>query len=93
MTETSAVMIGTRRSYVTTYKGAGESGKSTIAKQMKIIHQKGYSNEERLGMKHVVYRNLIDAIKILMAGLERYNLKVLPENEVVSLLNCMDVQD
>ena len=28
--------------------GAGESGKSTIVKQMKIIHETGYSQEECL---------------------------------------------
>jgi guanine nucleotide-binding protein G(i) subunit alpha len=28
--------------------GAGESGKSTIVKQMKIIHEKGYNSEECL---------------------------------------------
>lgn len=27
--------------------GAGESGKSTIVKQMKIIHETGYSDEEK----------------------------------------------
>jgi hypothetical protein len=28
--------------------GSGESGKSTIVKQMKIIHQNGYSQDELL---------------------------------------------
>ncbi|PAV56526.1 hypothetical protein WR25_14899 [Diploscapter pachys] len=37
--------------------GAGESGKSTIVKQMKIIHETGYSDEERKQYKPVVYSN------------------------------------
>lgn len=34
--------------------GAGESGKSTIVKQMKIIHETGYSDEERKAYRPVV---------------------------------------
>ena len=34
--------------------GSGESGKSTIVKQMKIIHQDGYSKEEKLNFRMIV---------------------------------------
>jgi len=34
--------------------GSGESGKSTIVKQMKIIHQNGYSREELMNFRQVV---------------------------------------
>ncbi|KAJ8951952.1 hypothetical protein NQ318_013622 [Aromia moschata] len=37
--------------------GAGESGKSTIVKQMKIIHELGYSKEEYEQYRPVVYSN------------------------------------
>lgn len=39
--------------------GAGESGKSTIVKQMKIIHETGYSSEDCLHYRPVVYSNTI----------------------------------
>ncbi|KAF6312858.1 G protein subunit alpha i2 [Rhinolophus ferrumequinum] len=39
--------------------GAGESGKSTIVKQMKIIHEDGYSEEECRQYRAVVYSNTI----------------------------------
>nr|ARF06927.1 guanine nucleotide-binding protein G(i) subunit alpha [Mordacia mordax] len=42
--------------------GAGESGKSTIVKQMKIIHEDGYTPEECLQYKAVVYSNTIQSI-------------------------------
>nr|AUG84414.1 Gai [Platynereis dumerilii] len=42
--------------------GAGESGKSTIVKQMKIIHEKGYTQEECLQYKPVVYSNTIQSM-------------------------------
>lgn len=37
-----------------TSAGSGESGKSTIVKQMKIIHQNGYSKDELLNFRMIV---------------------------------------
>lgn len=42
--------------------GAGESGKSTVVKQMKIIHENGYSQEECLQYRPVVYSNAIQSM-------------------------------
>jgi len=42
--------------------GAGESGKSTIFKQMKILHLQGYNREERLEWLTIVQQNLHGAI-------------------------------
>uniref|UniRef100_UPI00358EBCA7 guanine nucleotide-binding protein G(i) subunit alpha-1-like n=1 Tax=Myxine glutinosa TaxID=7769 RepID=UPI00358EBCA7 len=42
--------------------GAGESGKSTIVKQMKIIHEDGYTEEERKQYKAIVYSNTIQSM-------------------------------
>nr|XP_003407039.1 guanine nucleotide-binding protein G(t) subunit alpha-3 [Loxodonta africana] len=42
--------------------GAGESGKSTIVKQMKIIHKNGYSEQECLEFKAVIYSNTVQSI-------------------------------
>lgn len=38
--------------------GSGESGKSTIVKQMKIIHQNGYTKDELLMFRLIVYVTL-----------------------------------
>jgi len=46
--------------------GAGESGKSTVAKQMKIIHLQGFSNEERLTYKSIIYNNVVMSMKSLV---------------------------
>lgn len=43
--------------------GSGESGKSTIVKQMKILHQNGYTQEELYEYKPFVYRNILESIK------------------------------
>lgn len=47
--------------------GAGESGKSTFAKQMQIIHKNGFTEEERLTQRPVIYCNILDSMKKLIA--------------------------
>ena len=42
--------------------GSGESGKSTIVKQMKIIHGNGYSDKEKLQYRPVVVCNAIQSL-------------------------------
>jgi len=52
--------------------GAGESGKSTVAKQMKIIHLKGFTKEECLTYKSIINNNVIGSMKVLVhAATER----------------------
>ncbi|EYC22780.1 hypothetical protein Y032_0016g2942 [Ancylostoma ceylanicum] len=49
--------------------GAGESGKSTIVKQMKIIHETGYSDEERKQYRPVVFSNTIQSMVALLRAM------------------------
>ncbi|NWJ10213.1 GNAT3 protein, partial [Crypturellus undulatus] len=42
--------------------GAGESGKSTIVKQMKIIHKDGFTYQERMEFRPVIYSNALQSI-------------------------------
>ncbi|KAI8094697.1 heterotrimeric G protein alpha subunit A [Thamnidium elegans] len=58
--------------------GSGESGKSTILKQMKIINQNGYSKEELRSWRVIVYRNLIESAQTLVQAMK--NLEVSFEN-------------
>ncbi|KAI1929830.1 hypothetical protein LOZ58_000648 [Ophidiomyces ophidiicola] len=50
--------------------GAGESGKSTIIKQMRIIHAGGFPEDERRQTRAVIYANMIVAFKILLDIME-----------------------
>jgi len=43
--------------------GTGESGKSTIAKQLKILHMDGFTKEELEGYKPVISNNVLTAFK------------------------------
>ncbi|CAG9855459.1 unnamed protein product [Phyllotreta striolata] len=49
--------------------GAGESGKSTIVKQMKIIHELGYSQEECEQYRPVVYSNTIQSLVAIIRAM------------------------
>jgi len=45
--------------------GAGESGKSTLFKQMISIYGKGFSEQERLGYVSIIHNNIIVSTKTL----------------------------
>lgn len=49
--------------------GAGESGKSTIVKQMKIIHDSGFSTEDFKQYKPVVYSNTIQSMVAILRAM------------------------
>eukprot|EP01094_Clydonella_sp_ATCC50884_P006492 TRINITY_DN15707_c0_g1_i1.p1 TRINITY_DN15707_c0_g1~~TRINITY_DN15707_c0_g1_i1.p1 ORF type:complete len:355 (-),score=164.14 TRINITY_DN15707_c0_g1_i1:174-1238(-) len=62
--------------------GAGESGKSTITKQMKIIHLKGYTPEECQSYKDIIHSNIIMAMRSIVNAGERLGINsILPENK------------
>ena len=54
--------------------GAGESGKSTILKQMKIIHMDGYSKEDFEQYREVVYSNTIQSLATIIRAMETLNI-------------------
>uniref|UniRef100_A0AAY5KYL1 Adenylate cyclase-inhibiting G alpha protein n=1 Tax=Esox lucius TaxID=8010 RepID=A0AAY5KYL1_ESOLU len=54
--------------------GAGESGKSTIVKQMKIIHEDGYTQEECSQYRVVVYSNTIQSIIAIIRAMGRLGI-------------------
>jgi len=64
--------------------GAGESGKSTFTKQIKIIHLGGFPEDERLHFKEVIFDNVMYAIKGLITAAEKHNLELQPTNKVIS---------
>lgn len=60
--------------------GAGESGKSTIFRQMKIIHQNGFAQEERILYKDIIFSNVITAMKVLVDATLIFDISINPEN-------------
>jgi guanine nucleotide-binding protein G(i) subunit alpha len=46
--------------------GSGESGKSTIVKQMKIIHKEGFTDAELAEYRPIVYKNVLDSAQAVI---------------------------
>jgi len=61
------------------FLGAGESGKTTMLKQMKIIHTSGFSQEERVQYITLVHQNIIASTKQLCKMSEEFSQ--LPERQ------------
>ncbi|KAL0491215.1 guanine nucleotide-binding protein G(i) subunit alpha [Acrasis kona] len=55
--------------------GAGESGKSTIFKQMKIINTAPFDNNELANYKHIIFRNVLDSIRELISNMSKLDIK------------------
>ena len=64
--------------------GAGESGKSTIVKQMKIIHETGYSSEECLQYQPVVYSNTIQSLMAIIRAMGQLRIDFRDPSRAVS---------
>ena len=52
--------------------GAGESGKSTVFKQMKVLYGKGLSDDEAKLIAPVVHSNMIVLLRAVMDQVETY---------------------
>ncbi|KAL0955378.1 hypothetical protein HGRIS_001626 [Hohenbuehelia grisea] len=55
--------------------GSGESGKSTIVKQMKIIHQNGFTREELETYRPIVYKNVLDSAQAIVLAMRKIGVE------------------
>jgi len=61
--------------------GGGESGKSTLAKQMKILHMNGFTEAERKAYRDIIHSNIILSIRSLLISCEKFGYELSPENK------------
>ncbi|TKA51663.1 Guanine nucleotide-binding protein subunit alpha, partial [Friedmanniomyces simplex] len=54
--------------------GVGESGKSTILKQMKLIHEGGYSRDERESFREIIFSNTVQSMRVILEAMESLEL-------------------
>jgi len=50
------------------FLGAGGSGKSTLFKQLKVLHDNGLKEDERMTYQSSIYNNIVDGLKTLLEG-------------------------
>ena len=65
-------------------KGAGESGKSTVLKQMRLLHTKGFSSSERKQWKVTIFNNLLHAFQVIFGAMEEQEVDFAEEGNIVS---------
>ena len=54
--------------------GPGDSGKSTIVKQMRIIHESGYTEVDRKHYRPVVYSNTIQSLMTILSAMRKLDI-------------------
>lgn len=55
--------------------GSSESGKSTVVKQMRIIHQDGFSSEARLSYRAAIYSNLMESASAIVTAMKKLSME------------------
>ncbi|EIN05403.1 heterotrimeric G protein alpha subunit 4 [Punctularia strigosozonata HHB-11173 SS5] len=75
--------------------GSGDSGKSTILKQMRLIHHVDFSAQEVEHYRQLVFGNLTHGMRYVLDAMDDFGLKLAPENEgYVDLIDAApDVKD
>ena len=71
--------------------GAGDSGKSTFVKQMKIIHGDGYSSDELNSFISIIHGNLLTSMVEVIKVMDKLNITLHnPSNQVCAskIINC-----
>ncbi|MBN3300615.1 GNAO protein, partial [Amia calva] len=72
--------------------GAAESGKSTLVKQMKIIHSHGFTKQELISFKPAVLDNLLTSMKFVLHGMGVLRINLASnKNKVTGPVVCSQV--
>ncbi|EWC43699.1 guanine nucleotide-binding protein alpha-2 subunit [Drechslerella stenobrocha 248] len=54
--------------------GAGESGKSTILKQMRLIYAAGFSKADREQYRGIIFTNITESMRLILEAMEIYSI-------------------
>ncbi|KAF9009128.1 heterotrimeric G-protein alpha subunit, GPA2-like protein [Hymenopellis radicata] len=75
--------------------GSGDSGKSTVLKQMRLIHRVPFSPQEIESYRQLTFENVTRGLKYLLDAMEDMELQVLEENvaHVAMVEGAEDLRD
>lgn len=71
--------------------GAGESGKSTVLKQMKLLHKGGFTQQERMQYSQVIWVDVIQSMKILIIQARKLGIRLECDQENSVLIPCKQI--
>ncbi len=54
--------------------GAGDSGKTTVLKQLKILHGNGFSDSERAQYRCWIMDNIVDSMRAILHAMDRLGI-------------------
>ncbi len=64
--------------------GAGESGKSTVLKQMRLIYAQGFSKSEKEEWRAIIFNNILSAFKVILDAMEELGIEFSNKDNAVS---------
>ena len=73
--------------------GAGESGKSTIVKQMKILHEHGYPTDERLSFRPLIFNNTIESLIAILRAMPKLKINLHDQDRLNDVVKLFDTSD
>ena len=56
--------------------GCGESGKSTILKQMRLVHGEGFPESERMSVRNIIFSNVLQSMKLILLGMKKLEISL-----------------
>jgi G-protein alpha subunit len=66
--------------------GAGESGKSTVLKQMRLIYAQGFSKSEKEEWRAIIFNNILSAFKVILDAMEELGIEFSNKDNDVSAM-------
>jgi guanine nucleotide-binding protein subunit alpha len=65
-------------------EGAGDSGKSTVLKQMRLLYAHGFSRSEREEWRAIIFNNAMAALKQILDTMDELKIELKDRHNAVN---------